>query len=532
MTTSGNGSGCKTGRGLKPSLAAVYSARQQRTENSTTHSRQSSPGGRGGGFFTDSASGCQVLSPHSAPTSPTGVLNFDVTWKQAMGGLGRSMTCSVGKDCEVKNQQTPKPKRQCSCNSRDSSTSQDSSTSVSMESSGPTFVPAPPQSMPTRRSSGSSLNSQRRMLALPGVTESNYGFPWQDIGSPRPAWQFSPRERSRDPSPEDLLPPRRMREQRSRDGSITPVMSPLPVFLEIPSSPSRSIPSGAYFSPRPPGKESIFNHDATGLASQSSFLHMAPSDVQRGDSPHEADIKGRFNVEKLQSLLAAAAVGSRSRSRDREALSPSYEERIAEDSSLPALREGWQVSLCQNVVLRCPSKLPTKDTFAQRKVPRPVSLEGSLKSCDGDSLSSPPSPASPLSPRGPSKERGATRPRREGRSFQRRPVEETKTPDEDMDMRDARIQMLMQERRLSSAGFHSPIFSPRGDLAQVQPISPSASEFPASLSREDGEEHSVQEQLSKQLYEVKLEIVRGLAAASSSSRRSSMQDNFAAGYSG
>jgi len=46
-------------------------------------------------------------------------------------------------------------------------------------------------------------------------------------------------------------------------------------------------------------------------------------------------------------------------------------------TSLPLLREGWQVSLCQNVMMWCPSALPSKDTFTQKKVPRPVSPEGS-----------------------------------------------------------------------------------------------------------------------------------------------------------
>lgn len=36
-------------------------------------------------------------------------------------------------------------------------------------------------------------------------------------------------------------------------------------------------------------------------------------------------------------------------------------------------RDGWQLSLCQSVAIHCPSSLPSKETFAQRKVPRPVS---------------------------------------------------------------------------------------------------------------------------------------------------------------
>lgn len=36
-------------------------------------------------------------------------------------------------------------------------------------------------------------------------------------------------------------------------------------------------------------------------------------------------------------------------------------------------RDGWQLSLCQNVAIHCSPSLPSKETFAQRKVPRPVS---------------------------------------------------------------------------------------------------------------------------------------------------------------
>lgn len=43
-------------------------------------------------------------------------------------------------------------------------------------------------------------------------------------------------------------------------------------------------------------------------------------------------------------------------------------------------REGWQKSLCQHVAVCYPSALPTKDTFSQRKVPRPVSPNASSPS--------------------------------------------------------------------------------------------------------------------------------------------------------
>eukprot|EP00747_Dinoflagellata_sp_TGD_P034458 gnl/TRDRNA2_/TRDRNA2_137264_c0_seq1.p1 gnl/TRDRNA2_/TRDRNA2_137264_c0~~gnl/TRDRNA2_/TRDRNA2_137264_c0_seq1.p1 ORF type:complete len:171 (+),score=21.70 gnl/TRDRNA2_/TRDRNA2_137264_c0_seq1:117-629(+) len=61
---------------------------------------------------------------------------------------------------------------------------------------------------------------------------------------------------------------------------------------------------------------------------------------------------------------------------------------------LPQVREGWQMSLCQNVAICCPSKLPTKDVFCQRKVPRPVSPERECRrrECSPDNASSPQTP--------------------------------------------------------------------------------------------------------------------------------------------
>jgi len=43
----------------------------------------------------------------------------------------------------------------------------------------------------------------------------------------------------------------------------------------------------------------------------------------------------------------------------------------------PKPREGWQLSLCEHVIINYPSALPSKDTFVKRKVPRPVSREAS-----------------------------------------------------------------------------------------------------------------------------------------------------------
>jgi len=46
---------------------------------------------------------------------------------------------------------------------------------------------------------------------------------------------------------------------------------------------------------------------------------------------------------------------------------------ISRGSTRDGHRDGWQLSLCHRVAMHCPSSLPTKELFAQRKVPRPVS---------------------------------------------------------------------------------------------------------------------------------------------------------------
>lgn len=54
------------------------------------------------------------------------------------------------------------------------------------------------------------------------------------------------------------------------------------------------------------------------------------------------------------------------------------------------------MSLCQDVLICCPSKLPTKDVFAQKKVPRPVSRDGSVEDL-GERGESPEGPRTPAS---------------------------------------------------------------------------------------------------------------------------------------
>merc|ERR1712217_595735 len=51
----------------------------------------------------------------------------------------------------------------------------------------------------------------------------------------------------------------------------------------------------------------------------------------------------------------------------------------------------WQISLCQKVAIHCPAALPSKDVFAQRKVPRPVSpLPGGAATFSGSGSSGDP----------------------------------------------------------------------------------------------------------------------------------------------
>lgn len=47
--------------------------------------------------------------------------------------------------------------------------------------------------------------------------------------------------------------------------------------------------------------------------------------------------------------------------------------RISDGEAPRPQQDGWHLSLCQNVAIHLPASLPSKDAFAQRKVPRPVS---------------------------------------------------------------------------------------------------------------------------------------------------------------
>jgi len=72
---------------------------------------------------------------------------------------------------------------------------------------------------------------------------------------------------------------------------------------------------------------------------------------------------------------------------------------------------GWQISLCQHVAMRCHPALPSKDVFAQRKAPRPVSPEGVPKTSPPVPPASEQSPAAPnawSAARGPADGLGAS----------------------------------------------------------------------------------------------------------------------------
>lgn len=561
-STGGGATGSRSGRGLKPNLAAVYSARQQR---STNHSRQSSPGGLGGrllldaGLFTSSSSTLPV-SPrtelpavlmHSATTSPTGAAAARAY------GLGSSNLGLDFRDPRGRGDQrgSAKAPRQCSPDSCASlsAASQDSSDSVELRG----FAPAPPQSLPPNRSGGS-LHGQRRIFALPGVTEAksalfspppvedhdlvvlplqrlepqleNHSFLTErleaapeSMQSPRQAWDFIPGSRSSRSSASE--PCEKPYHSHSRDGSVTPTP------MIVPPSPSRlsfksctlavSFPDpfggGGYISPRMSSK-SAQKGGATevpvaeirpekGSFQSKLFAEACARSLGRAiESTHtNCKVAAKVDEQRVHEMEAVAELGE-------EGASPTHT--LAEDleDRLPQLREGWQLSLCQHVVLRCPAKLPSKDVFAIRKVPRPVSLEGSVRSSNSGSMSNLDECRSPCSPAlPPLSSSGPVSPRRAGRRFQKEKGDEAMTPETGNDLTDVRLQMLMQEQaqRLSFSGM-----APPDDIA----LRPSADLD--TFTRQISGTSTACDDDAERLWEVKQEIVRGLAAASNCRRRS------------
>jgi len=103
------------------------------------------------------------------------------------------------------------------------------------------------------------------------------------------------------------------------------------------------------------------------------------------DLDHMAGAPGRRLVDEDDYPRPTTAWGGSSRPRTRQKNSDGGTERQLPPSrgSTREERRGartesrrdrdTQLSLCQKVVIHCPSSLPSKETFAQRKVPRPVS---------------------------------------------------------------------------------------------------------------------------------------------------------------
>lgn len=473
------GSGPRSKAGLKPNLAAVYSARQQRSAN---HSRQSSPGGIGSNFLHpvlphlcaqdgSPTSPCEGfagrLTPRgrSAPTSPTGA---------AADRRGRGPEQDLGDSADVCVEEV--------------------------------FTPVPPQSLPPNRSGGN-VHAQRRLIALSGVAETRWALGQVEHSLSAQAWEFSPRSRSLSadsPASPSHAPGGPVHACRGES------MSPAAALTHSPMSPRRhlAVSSGARACP---------------VLSRSGYLEASP-DVPTDDrgpcsSPrvfgNSTPASDTFNPDGMlaQSLhmQLSARVAPKSvvhRPEQRAPLGEAQFVPAAEDElrvgevgmglSGPHSRENRQLSLCQNVVLCCPAKLPTKDVFAQQKVPRPVSLEGSPRlpgsDASGNCLASPASLASLGSPRFLAEGRGLLSDSpRAGQRFQA-VLEEARTPDVDEGMKDARLQILMSERRLSASSMATVLPEWRGDDPNWNGC------------------------LDDRLWEVKRELVRGLAAASSRRR--------------
>lgn len=581
-----------SGRGLKPNLAAVYSARQQR---STNHSRASSPGIGGGRFVLDpglfgvgelvgdspyspqppsmgvsvaSSSGATMIRQVS-PTSPTGVV-----FRTA--GL------------ESIEQRPAKPPRQCS---PDSCASVDSSDSDHVGAS--RLIPAPPPSLPPNRSGGSLHGQRRKFWSLEGVRETEprkqlsptvtchppggqvqgsavppirrlepqadnlyrqvsppaFGAhlrglepPRAEGNSPRQAWEFSPRTRSESSHSDVPLRPLSKPEVASRDGSVTPTLTMMPPSPGGRASfRSRALPMSSHSlgTLKPPtGIPDPFGRGGGGYHSPRCV--KTPSELD-DDYPvkHQLEEDGSFHAQLRAAAAAACNLPFAPRDKS-HVCEPMGEEHIEEhgiDSvgeldeeidmtngskfSMTPLREGWQMSLCHNVVLHCPAKLPTKDVFAPKKVPRPVSLEGSpdMRSSRGSSeCSLASSIGCPFTP--PCTNSLPVSPRKEGRRYGKDGSEQAESPKMDSELMETRISLLLQEDSLRAAGL---IGASDDERSNADSAHTPVLDDPVF----DDDEGDDDERDAARLRSVKLEIVRGLTVAAQ--RRSSAEDVFSSG---
>lgn len=104
---------------------------------------------------------------------------------------------------------------------------------------------------------------------------------------------------------------------------------------------------------------------------QASF--SSPASPMKSPSPSESEDEGDV-LDFVPKLPARRQKGSKDRK-----TAHTHPRRLRGRSAQRRKLEGWQQSLCQHVAICYPSSLPSKDTFAQRKVPRPVSPETLIK---------------------------------------------------------------------------------------------------------------------------------------------------------
>jgi len=169
------------------------------------------------------------------------------------------------------------------------------------------------------------------------------------------------------PSPEDVAPPIQGREARH-------------------GRPGRSREDTPQSSPREqPGKHREDIEEGTSAASKGGLRGVAQKNrkvAELSPSPCESPREeGGLRYSTSEGPLMSCSPASPDQRSPKEACTPQRSQKTLlgrrQRHKPPKPREGWQISTCRNVVINYPSALPSKNTFVQRKVPRPVSPEAS-----------------------------------------------------------------------------------------------------------------------------------------------------------
>eukprot|EP00929_Paragymnodinium_shiwhaense_P078164 TRINITY_DN40472_c0_g1_i1.p1 TRINITY_DN40472_c0_g1~~TRINITY_DN40472_c0_g1_i1.p1 ORF type:complete len:871 (+),score=148.58 TRINITY_DN40472_c0_g1_i1:249-2861(+) len=160
----------------------------------------------------------------------------------------------------------------------------------------------------------------------------------------------------------------------------------VPRMLRVPQVKSNERSDSPRPLERPPGTQR-----GSSTSSKSNAIAAKPGSLEASANGARAFLEtrmkdGGLEDETLKNLQSSICSG----------LSGNRQQQLQE--------EGWQRSLCQEVLICCPTALPTKDVMAKLRVARPVSREESPGSRDAGtpltpaSLSSPRQPASAMKP--------------------------------------------------------------------------------------------------------------------------------------